>query len=176
MDDEPFSLDQLYTAIEDHIRQALPDLVYVAMMPDPMTSLPVPAVVLEVAEFEPGTDRGTGETSLIVRFEARVLLGAEMPGCQHQAAYIAAQLTGLLRNQSWGLELELAEFVRAAQDWTRPELDGYVVWVVEWTQQVYLGEQEWPWPDQPPGSIVWGISPDTGPGNAGNYLPPEAME
>ena len=52
----------------------------------------------------------------------------------------------------------------------------YAVWVVEWTQIIYLGEEEWPWPNQPPGSIVWGFVPDTGSGKEGSYLPPEAME
>lgn len=66
------------------------------------------------------------------------------------AAFSAAQLTVLLRMQTWGIEVEPAKFVRAAQDWTRPELDGYAVWVVEWTQIIYLGEEEWPWPIQPP--------------------------
>nr|BFE89970.1 hypothetical protein GCM10020185_05060 [Pseudomonas brassicacearum subsp. brassicacearum] len=74
-----------------------------------------------------------------------------------------------------GLEVEPAEFVRAAQDWTRPELDGYAVWVVEWTQTIYLGEEEWPWPNQPPGSLLWGFSPDTGSGSEGSYQPPEDM-
>ena len=37
---------------------------------------------------------------------------------------------------------------------------GYTVWLVEWTQQVYLGVEEWPWPDQPPGSLVFGFNND----------------
>lgn len=160
MVDEPLTLDRLYAAIEGRIHAAVPGLELVATMPHMLQQLPVPAVVIEVAEFEPGVDRGTGETSLVVRFEARVIVAPEQPDCQQQAAFVAAQLTGLLRMQSWGLEVELAEFVRAAQDWTRPELDGYAVWVVEWTQQLYLGEQEWPWPNQPPGTLVFQVGPD----------------
>ncbi|MNR55494.1 hypothetical protein D3C85_1758770 [compost metagenome] len=46
------------------------------------------------------------------------------------------------------------------QDWTRPELDGYVVWLVEWTHQLYLGVEEWPWEDEAPGSLVFGLGGD----------------
>ena len=51
-------------------------------------------------------------------------------------------------------------FIQAGQDWTRPELDGYTVWLVEWNQQIYLGAQQWPWPDEQPGSLWFGINHD----------------
>ncbi|MNN57294.1 hypothetical protein D3C81_1722760 [compost metagenome] len=144
-------------------------------MPDMLERVALPAVVLELVELEPGRDPGTGEVGVDARIEARIIVGSEQEQCQQQAAFAAAQMTVLLRMQTWGLEVEQAEFVRAAQDWTRPELDGYAVWVVEWTQGIYLGEEEWPWPNQPPGSLLWGFGSNTGPGNEGNYLPPEAM-
>ncbi|MNE64883.1 hypothetical protein D3C80_1603210 [compost metagenome] len=109
---------------------------------------------LEPAEFEPGQDIGTGETVLIVKFEARVIVEPERPQHQQKAAQLAAQIAVLLRGQSWGLAVDPAEFVQAGQDWSKPELDGYTVWVVEWTQQIYLGEVEWPWPDEPPGTLL----------------------
>jgi hypothetical protein len=54
-----------------------------------------------------------------------------------------------LRLQTWGVAVEPAEFVQAMQDWTKPELDGYTVWVVEWTHKLYLGAEDWPWSDDP---------------------------
>lgn len=149
MSDEPFSLDQLYGAIEQHIRDAIPGLAYVEAMPDMLARMALPAVVVELTELEPGTDQMTGETALEARFEARVIVGSEQPQCQQQAAFVASQIAVLLHMQTWGVEVTAAEFVRSAQDWTRPELDGYAVWVVEWTQCFYLGLEEWPWPDQP---------------------------
>lgn len=176
MSEQPFSLDLLYGVIEARIRDAIPGLAFVGTMPDMLERVDLPAVVLELAELEPGRDPGTGEVGVEARFEARIIVGSEQEQCQQQAAFAAAQLVVLLRMQTWGLEVEQAEFVRAAQDWTRPELDGYAVWVVEWTQGIYLGEEEWPWPNQPPGSLLWGFSPNTGPGSEGSYQPPEAME
>lgn len=161
--DEPFSLEQLYQAIEQRIQDHLPWVQTVAMWPNDLDRLPLPAVLVELAEMEPGRDPGTGETSLSCKFEARVI--TDPIHCDHhqQAVFLAGQLAVLLRLQSWGVEVEPAEFVQSMPDWTKPELDGYTVWVVEWTQQIYLGEVQWPWPDQPPGTLVLNIEPGEGP-------------
>lgn len=177
MSDDPIPLGQVYTAIEGHINDAIPGLAYVGTMPNGIEVVPLPAVVLELAGFESADkDPGTGETAVEARFEARVIVAQEEGNCLHVAAFVAAQLAVLLRMQSWGLPVEFAEFVRAERDWSRPELDSFAVWVVEWTQVIYLGEEEWPWPNQPPGTLVFGFTPNTGPGSEGNYLPPEGME
>lgn len=146
---EPLDLDQLYQAIEQHIREAIPGLVHVAVMPDRLERIPLPAVIVELIELEPGADQMTGETALEARFEARVMVGAEQAQSERQALFIASQLAVLLRMQTWGQPVEAAQFVRSGQDWTRPELDAYMIWTVEWTQGIYLGQEEWPWPDQP---------------------------
>ena len=176
MCEQPLSLDVLYQAIEQQIQQHLPGVELVSFWPDIGNHIPLPAVFLDIGEINPGQDIGTGETTLSITFEARVIVDVILADHYRQAVQLATQLAVLLRMQSWGLPVEPAEFQRSSQDWTRPELDGYTVWLVEWTQTLYLGEQEWPWPDQPPGTLVWGFSPDTGPGNEGNYTPPEAME
>ena len=154
MPEPPFSLDQLYQAIEQHLQQHLPGVQLVSFWPDIQQHIPLPAVFLDIAEIEPGTDIGTGETTLIITFEARVIVDVIRADHYPQAVHLATQLAVLLRAQSWGLPVEPAEFQRSSQDWTRPELDGYTVWLVEWTQTVYLGEQEWPWPDEPPGTLL----------------------
>jgi hypothetical protein len=163
MSDEPFSLDQLYQAIEQHLVSNLSGIKAVSAWPNIKDRIALPVVFLEMAEMEPGVDIGTGETSLICRFEARIIVDPIRPQHCQQAAHLAAQLAVLLRLQTWGLAVEPAEFVQATQDWTKPELDGYVVWLVEWTHQIYLGVEEWPWPDEPPGSLVINVEPGDGP-------------
>lgn len=158
MPEPPFSLDQLYQAIEQHLQQHLPGVQLVSFWPDIQQHIPLPAVFLDIAEIEPGTDIGTGETTLIITFEARVIVDVIRADHYPQAVHLATQLAVLLRAQSWGLPVEPAEFQRSSQDWTRPELDGYTVWLVEWTQTVYLGEQEWPWPDEPPGTLLISVN------------------
>lgn len=177
MADDPIPLARVYAAMEEVIGAAIPDLRYVGTMPGMLEVIDVPAVVLEFTGFDPaGRDPGTGEVAIEARFEARPIVGVEEEDHLHVVAFIAAQLAVLLRLQTWGIEVEPAELVRAERDWSRPELDSLAVWVVEWTQVIYLGKEEWPWPIQPPGSLVFGFTPDTGPGSEGNYLPPEGME
>lgn len=161
--EQPLTLDRLYAAIEHGLRQHLPELQTVATWPemDERTSFALPALFLELAELEPGTDKGTGQVSLIGKFEARIVLGAECARHNHQAAHMAAQLAVLLRAQYWGLEdLEPALFVQAVPDWTKPQLDGYTVWLVEWTHELLLGEEEWPWSDQPAQPQRLDLGPD----------------
>lgn len=176
MSEEPFSLDQLYQAIEQHLSSHLSGIKAVTAWPNIKDRIALPVVFVELSEMEPGVDTGTGETTLVCRFEARIIVDPILPKHCQQAVHLAAQLAVLLRLQTWGLAVEPAEFVHATQDWTRPELDGYTVWLVEWTHQIYLGVEEWPWPDEPPGSLVFGFSPDTGPGHEGEYVAPELLE
>ncbi len=160
MADEPFSLDQLYQAVEQHLVRHLPGVQTVRAWPNIQDRIALPAVFLELAEIEPGTDIGTGETTLVCKFEARIIVDPIPLQHQQQAVQLVTQLAVLLRAQTWGLEVEPAEFVQALQDWTQPALDGYTVWLVEWTQQIYLGPEEWPWPDQPPGMLLFGLNQD----------------
>ncbi|MFJ4193950.1 hypothetical protein [Pseudomonas sp. NPDC089534] len=159
----PCSLEQLYPAIETRIRDHLPGVRLVSMWPEDLDRIPLPAVLVELAEMEPGHDPGTGETSLACKFEARVITDPIHSDHHKQAVFLVGQLAVLLRLQTWGVEVEPAAFVQAMPDWTKPELDGYTVWAVEWTQQVYLGEAQWPWPDQPSGTLVLNIDPGDGP-------------
>ena len=157
MSEQPFSLDLLYQTIEQHLEQSLGGIQLVSFWPDIEQTIPLPAVFLDIAEIEPGTDIGTGESTLNITFEARVIVDVIRDQHYKQAIHLATQLAVLLRAQTWGLAVEPAEFRRSTQDWTRPELDGYTVWLVEWAQTIYLGEKEWPWPDETPGTLVFSV-------------------
>lgn len=177
MSEQTFSLDQLYNAIEQHLQDNLQGVKMVSAWPEIEGNvIPLPAVFLELSEIEPGQDIGTGETVLTCKFEARIIVDVIMAQHQRQAVHLATQLAVLLRAQTWGLEVEPAAFVQAVEDWTKPELDGYTVWLVEWTQTIYLGAVEWPWPDQPPGTLLFGFNQDIGPGNEDRYTAPEDLQ
>jgi len=163
MSDEPFSIDQLYRAIEQHLLTGLPGIKAATTWPNIKDRIALPVVFIEMAEMEPGRDIGTGQTTLICRFEARIIVDPIRPQHCQQASQLAAQLAVLLRMQTWGVAVEPAVFIQAMQDWTKPELDGYTVWLVEWTHQLYLGVEQWLWPDEPPGSLVLDIEPGDGP-------------
>lgn len=175
MSDETLSLEQLYQAIEQHLQAHLSGVQTVAAWPNIEDHIPLPAVFLEMSEIEPGADIGTGETTMVCKFEARVIVDPIQADHHRQVVQLSTQLIVLLRAQNWGLEIECAEFIQAVQDWTRPELDGYTVWLVEWNQTIYLGTEEWPWPDEPPGTLLIGVSPDIGPGSRDQYVAPELL-
>ena len=158
MCEQPFSLDVLYQAIEQQIQQHLPGVQTVSFWPDIQNHIPLPAVFLDIGEIEPGQETGSGKTALTLPFEARLVVDVLCADHYRQAVQLATQLAVLLRAQYWGLPVQPAQLQRSAQDWTRPELDGYIVWLVEWTQGIYLGEEAWPWPDQPPGSLLVSIN------------------
>lgn len=151
MDDQPLTLDLFFSTVERRLGEQLPGLQTVATWPDIRDRVHLPALFLELAEVEPGTDPGNGRVGLKCRFDAYLIVAAELPRHHHQAAQLATQLAVLLHAQYWELDnVDVAEFVQAGADWTKPELDGYTVWKVEWTQQIYLGEEQWPWPDVSP--------------------------
>lgn len=152
MSDEPFSLEQLFGTIEQHLLSHLSGVQMVGFWPVlEGATIPLPAVFLELAEAEPGSDPGTGETVLTCKFEARIVVDAIRDDHHRQAVQLATQLAVLLRAQYWGVDhVGPSVFVQTVQDWTKPELDGYTVWLVEWNQEITLGEEEWPWLDDPP--------------------------
>ncbi|PTT93972.1 hypothetical protein DBR45_51785, partial [Pseudomonas sp. HMWF031] len=74
MSDESFSLDQLYRAIEQHLAAGLPGIKAATTWPSIKDRIALPVVFIEMAEMEPGRDIGTGETTLVCRFEARIIV------------------------------------------------------------------------------------------------------
>jgi hypothetical protein len=180
VDDQPLTLDAFYGAVERHIAQHLPGAQQVRFWPQVGDALALPAILLEIAEFEPGEDQGTGQTTLDCRCEARIVVAPELRDATRQAAHLSAQLAILLRAQTWELaDVEPAHFQSAEQDYSRPELDNYLCWRVEWSQVLHLGEEEWPWPVEGPEDarciLLIGIDPDTGPGNEPHYVPAEGQ-
>lgn len=176
MDEQSLTLDLFFSTLEQRIGEQLSGLQTVATWPDIRDRVCLPALFLELGEVEPGTDPGTGRVGLVCRIEAYIIVAAELTRHHHKAAQLATQLAVLLRMQYWGLDdVEPAEFMQAGPDWTKPELDGYTVWKVDWTQTLYLGEEQWPWADEP-GPIVWGFSPEVGAGHEADYVPPDSLE
>ena len=169
MPEQAVTLEALYAAIEQVLRERLPEAQLIGFWPGvpentPAVSwkwpsccpsaIPVPARAPAVPPA--GADNGAA--------------WCRSPGGIH-----------CLRNRSdiaratWNLSLEPARFVRSAVDGSREELKSLRVWLVEWTQSLRLGDPEWAWEDQPPGSLMLGFDPQTGPGHEPDYFAPEAL-
>lgn len=152
MADQPLQIQGLFAAMAAQIADEVPQFAYVSMWPDLSHHVDLPALLLDLGGFEPAQDPGTGEFAIDCQFEAYVVVASELDDHLLQAAVFSTRVATLLRGNNWGMDkVGPARFAQASQDWTRPELDGYTVWKIEWGQELRLGEENWPWPDGPTG-------------------------
>ncbi|QVM90226.1 hypothetical protein JYG34_19775 [Pseudomonas entomophila] len=161
-------LSTLQATLTASIRKAMPDLATVdadrGVAGNPALPSLRHGIVSMVADAAPRD----GRSVLVVTFEAIITPDTSNTDARLQGIELAAQLMDLLRQQLWGLD-----FVEAVRN-VQAQYQG-ALWKVTWEQPVLLGEPHWQWPDQPPGSLVLGFDPDTGPGNQDNYLAPEDL-
>ncbi|HHW4683618.1 MAG TPA: hypothetical protein ACQGQI_10770, partial [Xylella sp.] len=102
--DTEMSLEALHTAIRDQIAAQFPDLATVTFyLGDEDHRLPVPACLLELTDIEPApeNDAGTGQFPVLLRFQARLVLGHRDPSTYLQARLAAAALGTWLYQRRW---------------------------------------------------------------------------
>lgn len=164
------NLAQLHTAIVSGLCSKLAGIPTVEAYPVIQRRIHLPAVLLELAEMEPGGDPGTGETALVGRFQARAIVDPNQPAADLQVRELAARIAVALTHETWGLEISVAQLVQIGDDAFKPELDGYLVWVVEWTHEFHLGAAAWPYPDDTGKTLLVGLHPGTGAGKEDSYM------
>ncbi|MDR2366131.1 MAG: hypothetical protein LBD68_09845 [Zoogloeaceae bacterium] len=132
-------LTALHRAIQEGITAGLPGVFVLPPYPDLQRALTrLPAIDTQLTDLEPGDDPGSGEAPLIGRFTARVIVDPNLADAGLSAREMAARLAALLYRQTWGMtEIGYAHFVQAGEDALSPDLDGYLVWMVEWTHAFY---------------------------------------
>ncbi|OOV98545.1 hypothetical protein MF4836_09350 [Pseudomonas sp. MF4836] len=169
-------LTQLQGAIMATIKLAMPQLHTVEALPKVLEDATEPALYLAITGLDQGTDPGDGRSCMQATLEARVRVDANLVQAPLQAAILAAQLIELLRCQQWDLDfVEGATAVSAKPADIVSEPAYRAEWIVRWQQLIYLGQEQWPWPNQPPGTLVLGVGPDTGALDEGRYQSPEQM-
>lgn len=164
-------LNGLHEAISTTLRTAMPQLASVASYTAQQPGTPLPALFHGLVGLRPGTDPGDGRVCVVATFEARIVVDAGRTAASIEAASLAAQAMVVLHQQYWGSDFaEPTKAIRAvphASEWPA------ALWTVQWEQVLYLGDEQWPWPDQPPGSLVFAFDPDSGPGKEADYKTPE---
>ncbi|MCL2829419.1 MAG: hypothetical protein FWD77_01625 [Betaproteobacteria bacterium] len=163
------SLGQLHAAIVNGLRQKIPETITVGAYPEIERSLKLPAVLVELSEIDPGEDPGTGETALIAHFQARAIFDPAQKNAELLVRELAAQIAVAITHETWGVPVSVAQMLQIGEDAFKPELDGYLSWMVEWTHQFNIGPQNWPWPDSTGLCILLGIYPETGAGKEDKY-------
>ncbi|MDF0730545.1 hypothetical protein P0Y43_07330 [Pseudomonas entomophila] len=158
-------LATLHAALTATIREAMPELASVDAYAAVGNDAALPALRHGIVRMTADAAPRDGRSVLFTTFEADITTDAGNPEARLQGSVLAAQLVDLLRQQLWGLD-----FVEASRN-VRAYLSG-ANWKVRWEQPVLLGEAQWHWPDEPPGSLMLGIAPDTGAGNQDKYFAP----
>lgn len=161
-------LSILQATVTASIGKAMPDLATVDADKGVAGNPALPALRHGIVSMVADAAPRDGRSVLVVTFEAFITPNANSADARLQGSELAAQLMDLLRQQLWSLD-----FVEAARNVQAQYQGG--PWKVTWDQPVLLGEPHWQWPDQPPGSLVLGFAPDTGPGNQDKYLAPEDL-
>lgn len=164
------NLKVLHDAIERGMRAKLPAMKRIEAYPRLGQKIDTPLIAIELSEFEPGHDDGTGDVPLIARMQARVVFDPIAEGAELGVREVAARVAMVVHGNTWELPITPGKVVQVAEDPFRPQLDTYCVWLVEWTHEFGLGMDMGDIPDGP--AILWGVDPDTGSGNEGQYWNP----
>ncbi|GEM_PF-167891 len=174
----PSELKQLHDAMTATMREKLPQFALVEPYPKLIKEgMALPALLYAATNFAPASSPGDGRLCLRVTFEALVMLESSRDLAPLQAAILASKLLQLLDLQYWGMDfVGPTENAQAMPAEDVPELARCVGWAVMWQQDVYLGDTQWPWENEPPGTLVFAFDPDAGPGNEAQYQSAEAME
>ncbi|MCA8196165.1 hypothetical protein [Burkholderia vietnamiensis] len=164
------NLKGLHEAIERDMRVKLPTIKRIEAYPRLGQKIETPLIAIELNEFEPGHDDGTGDVALIARMQARVVFDPIDDGAELAVREVAARVAMVVHGNTWELPITPGKVVQVAEDPFRPQLDTYCVWLVEWTHEFGIGMELDEIPDGR--SVVWGVDPGTGLGNEGQYWDP----
>lgn len=159
-------LTTLHDAITRIISERMPKVLHVEQFPELGAEVSTPALLYGITDMTLGTDRGEGKTALIGRFQSCILIEADRPKASLQAAILASQLAAILKDQFWGgLDFVTGppSEVHAQPEAPQENLEQFVIWSVQWIQPFEVGDFQWPWPDEPPGSLLVEIDPGDGP-------------
>jgi hypothetical protein len=160
-------LTTLHDAITATLSAAMPKVLHVEAFPELDSKVRTPALLYGLTDMTLGEDRGEGKTALVGRFQSCILIDADRPKASLQAAILASAMAVALKDQWWGLDFVTGppEHIHAQPEAPTKELEQFVMWSVQWVQRFEVGESEWLWPDEPPGSLVFDIDPGDGPVN-----------
>jgi hypothetical protein len=175
------SVQAYQDAVVAQIQSAFPDFKTVAfdreeVDRDALEAADLPAILLDLSEFENEgvEDRGTGQLAMRARIEARLIIGYRTTRAKTAARTAAGCLAAWLRLKRFtgdNVWTEPAYVIGAYRDDFAPGCDRYVVWRVEWTQVLQLGESIWQDAGVMPSNPTYSFAPDIGLGHESDYQP-----
>ncbi len=169
MSDKLESIEQLHEAIRGGLAARLAGVPTVLHYPPSEAALALPAVLVELAELRPGRDPGTGESGMVGRFVARLVVDAAGAKAALALRELAARLALALKHQNWGLPVGMAQWLQAGAG--AAPAAGRLEWQLEWSHEFELGAPLWPYPDSSNTQLMLGLDPETGIGKKASYWP-----
>lgn len=161
----------LHQGICNTLKAEIPVIKTCEVYPAVRREIIAPAVFIELASLEPGKDPGTEELSLRTRFEARVVIDSTIENASIIVRSLASEVARVVNKNIWKMEkISPAEFLSAEPDAFKPELDAYLVWLVEWVHEVHLGDSVWAESSIMPSTIYVGFTSETGVANKHKYV------
>lgn len=133
----------LHKAICTTLKKEIPAIQTCEIYPTIRKELVAPAVFVELSSFEKGNDPGTEELALKARFEARVVIDSTIENAPLIVRSLASEVAIVVNGNTFNMNISPGEFLSAEPDGFRPELDAYLVWIIEWSHQLHLGKSVW---------------------------------
>src|SRR6266576_1715581 len=134
----------LHNAICTTLKREISSIQTCEIYPSIRKELVAPAAFVELSGFEKGHDPGTEELALKARFEARIVINSTIENAPIIVRSLAAEVARVVNKNTWNVKnVSPGEFISAEIDGFRPELDAYLVWLVEWSHQLHLGKSIW---------------------------------
>jgi len=164
-------IEALHSAIIAHLKSEHPETVNVDAYPKLRRQVSVPAVFIEVQDVTPQTDKGTEQLTVSLRFAARCISGVVGADAGLSALTLAMD-TALFVHQGrrFGKKVSAAKILTVDQDAFEQELLGYLVWRVEWSHEIDLGESIWTDEGVTPTQVFLGITPEIGLPHVDDYV------
>ncbi len=134
----------LHQAICTTLKKEILTIQTCEVYPTIRKELLAPAVLVELSSLEKGSDPGTGELALRVRFEARIVVDSTIENAPIIVRTLAAEVAKVVNKNTWNVKnVSPGEFISGGGDDFRPELDAYLVWMVEWVHTIHVGRSIW---------------------------------
>ncbi len=168
-------ITDLHNAILAEITSKVAGIETSGFYPKLRTAIKTPAVFIDLATLEPGTDPGTEELALLARFEARVVLGSNDSACL-SVRELAAEVARIVHKNNFGVKVKPGALVSVQPDNFRPEIDAYEMWLVEWQHEIHIGQSVWDGVGIVPEQIFLGYVPFVGTAHEDKYIKLEGNE
>lgn len=136
-------VEQLYHYLVTGIG-SIPGVFYCGSFPRRMDKIRLPGVFIDLTELESVADPGTGELALVSHWEARVVVHESLTDSGSLLRHLVVSVMYWLFSDTFPpVNIHQAQLKQASPDHFSQELQGHLVWVIEWSQLIREGVSVW---------------------------------